>query len=116
LFKGYNFVVCSPRLTGGDGAGQRAGWAYSVRYGISPFQDTLLPILGQEFGWYEEEGLDVEFVIGWTEVQEARGREVNVAVNNETSVITHENFNRLLVRLQHFHRRGCTDGASRVRR
>ena len=35
----------------------------SVRYGVSPFQDTLLPVLGQEFGWYAEEGLDVEFVI-----------------------------------------------------
>lgn len=67
-----------------------------VRYGISPFQDTLLPILGQEMGWYEEEGLDVEFVIlGWTEVQEALAAgEVDVAINNETSVIaTHENFN-----------------------
>lgn len=67
-----------------------------VRYGISPFQDTLLPILGEQLGWYDEEGLDVEFVIlGWTEVQEALAAgEVDVAINNETSVIaTHENFN-----------------------
>jgi len=66
-----------------------------VRYGVSPFQDTLLPILGGEMGWYEEEGLDVEFVIlGWTEVQEALAAgAVDVAINNETSVIaTHENF------------------------
>ena len=61
----------------------------SVRYGVSPFQDTLLPILGQEFGWYAEEGLDVEFVIlGWTEVQEALAAgEVDVAINNISSVI-----------------------------
>jgi ABC-type nitrate/sulfonate/bicarbonate transport system substrate-binding protein len=26
-----------------------------VRYGVSPFQDTLLPALGKEMGWYEEE-------------------------------------------------------------
>lgn len=63
--------------------------AVSVRYGVSPFQDTLLPILGQEFGWYAEEGLDVEFVIlGWTEVQEALAAgEVDVAINNISSVI-----------------------------
>ncbi|MCY4008834.1 MAG: ABC transporter substrate-binding protein [Anaerolineaceae bacterium] len=61
----------------------------SVRYGVSPFQDTLLPILGQEFGWYAEEGLDVEFVIlGWQAVQEALAAgEVDVAINNITSVI-----------------------------
>ena len=61
----------------------------SVRYGVSPFQDTLLPVLGQEFDWYAEEGLDVEFVIlGWTEVQEALAAgEVDVAINNISSVI-----------------------------
>ena len=66
-----------------------------VRFGVSPFQDTLLPILGQEFGWYEEEGLDVEFVVlGWTEVQEALAAgEVDVAINNISSVIaTHDQF------------------------
>ncbi|MDP9365033.1 MAG: ABC transporter substrate-binding protein [Chloroflexota bacterium] len=66
-----------------------------VRFGVSPFQDTLLPIVGEEMGWYEEEGLDVEFVIlGWTEVQEALAAgEVDVAINNITSVIaTHERF------------------------
>jgi NitT/TauT family transport system substrate-binding protein len=64
-----------------------------VRYGVSPFQDTLLPIVGQEMGWYEEEGLDVEFVVlGWTEVQEALAAgEVDVAINNISSVIaTHQ--------------------------
>jgi NitT/TauT family transport system substrate-binding protein len=60
-----------------------------VRYGVSPFQDTLLPALGKEMGWYEEEGLDVEFVVlGWTEVQEALAAgEVDVAINNISSVI-----------------------------
>ncbi|MCD6031029.1 MAG: aliphatic sulfonates family transporter, periplasmic ligand-binding protein [Thermomicrobiales bacterium] len=64
-----------------------------VRYAVSPFQDTLLPIIGQEMGWYEEEGLDVEFVIlGWTEVQEALAAgQADVAINNISSVIaTHE--------------------------
>jgi NitT/TauT family transport system substrate-binding protein len=64
-----------------------------VRFGISPFQDTLVPIVGREKGWYREQGLDVEFVIlGWTEVMEAlsAGR-IDVAINNESSVVaTHE--------------------------
>lgn len=66
-----------------------------VRYAVSPFQDTLLPIVGKEKGWYEEEGLDVEFIIlGWTEVQEALAAgEADVAINNISSVIaTHERF------------------------
>lgn len=64
-----------------------------VRYGVSPFQDTYLPALGKDMGWYEEEGLDVEFkILGWTEVQEALAAgEVDVAINNISSVVsTHE--------------------------
>lgn len=66
-----------------------------VRYGVSPFQDTLLPIIGEKMGWYEEEGLDVEFsILGWAEVQEALAAGVvDVAVNNISSVIaTHQRF------------------------
>lgn len=61
-----------------------------IVYGISPFQDTYLPALGKDMGWYEEEGLDVEFkILGWTEVQEALAAgEVDVAVNNISSVIS----------------------------
>jgi ABC-type nitrate/sulfonate/bicarbonate transport system substrate-binding protein len=64
-----------------------------VRYGVSPFQDTLLPVVGQEKGWYKAEGLDVQFTtLGWTEVQEAlAGGSVDVAINNISSVVaTHE--------------------------
>lgn len=71
------------------------GELVKVRYGVSPFQDTYLPALGKEFGWYEEEGLDVEFeILGWTEVQEALAAgEIDVAINNISSVVaTHENW------------------------
>jgi ABC-type nitrate/sulfonate/bicarbonate transport system substrate-binding protein len=64
-----------------------------VRVGVSPFQDTLLPIVGRQFGWYKQEGLDVDFkILGWTEVMEAlSANQVDVAVNNDTSVVaTHE--------------------------
>lgn len=65
-----------------------------VRLAVSPFQDTLLPIVGKELGWYEEAGLDVDIVIlGWTEVQEAiAAKSVDVGINNISSVIaTHHN-------------------------
>jgi NitT/TauT family transport system substrate-binding protein len=61
----------------------------SVRFGVSPFQDTLIPIVGQEKGWYKDVGLDVKFsVLGWTEVMEALSAgQIDVAINNETSVV-----------------------------
>ncbi len=64
-----------------------------VRFGVSPFQDTLVPIVGREKGWYQEEGLNVEFrVLGWTEVMEALSAgHIDVAINNISSVVaTHE--------------------------
>jgi ABC-type nitrate/sulfonate/bicarbonate transport system substrate-binding protein len=64
-----------------------------VTFAVSPFQDTLLPIVGKEKGWYREEGLDVEFkVLGWTEVMEALSAGgVDVAINNMSAVVsTHE--------------------------
>lgn len=66
-----------------------------VEYGVSPFQDTLLPIVGKVKGWYKEEGLSVEFrILGWTEVQEALvAGSIDVAINNISSIIaTHERF------------------------
>jgi ABC-type nitrate/sulfonate/bicarbonate transport system substrate-binding protein len=61
-----------------------------VRLGISPFQDTLLPIISAKKGWYEAEGLDVELkVLGWTEVQEALAAgSVDVAINNISAVVS----------------------------
>src|ERR1044071_7188909 len=61
-----------------------------VRYGISPFQDTLVPIVGREKGWYREEGLDVEFtVLDWNEVLDSiSSGKIDVAINNISSVIS----------------------------
>jgi NitT/TauT family transport system substrate-binding protein len=65
-----------------------------VSYGVSPFQDTLLPIIAKELNWYTEAGLDVDIrVLGWTEVQEAvASGAVDVGVNNISSVVaSHQN-------------------------
>lgn len=70
-----------------------------VRFGVSPFQDTLLPIVGKEHGWYAEEGLDVQFTqLGWTEVMEALSAgKIDVAINNESSVVATHNRNPNIV-------------------
>lgn len=73
-----------------------------VSYGVSPFQDTLVPIFGKEKGWYKEEGLDVEFkILGWTEVQEAlssaASNRIDLGINNISSIIATHNNNPELV-------------------
>lgn len=79
----------------------RTGQRQRVAVGISPFQDTLVPIYGQSKGWYKEAGLDVEFkILGWTEVQEAlssgASNRIDIGINNESSVIATYNRNSQL--------------------
>ena len=61
-----------------------------VTFGVSPFQDTLVPIVGREMGWYQQEDLDVQFkILGWTEVQEALASgQVDVAISNIAAVVS----------------------------
>jgi len=40
-----------------------------VRFGITPYQDTALPVVGLAKGWYAEEGVDVQVVpLTWGDV------------------------------------------------
>ena len=78
-----------------------------VVFGVSPFQDTLLPMLGKEKGWYDEEGIDVQFkILGWTEIQEALSSQSNdkidLGINNISSVIATHNKNPELIYLYGF--------------
>ena len=80
---------------------RRSGQNQRVSVGISPFQDTLLPLFGQSKGWYKEAGLDVDFkILGWTEIQEAlssgAGNRIDIGINNESSVIATYNRNTQL--------------------
>lgn len=70
-----------------------------VRFGVSPFQDTLLPIIGQNQNWYTAEGLDVEFkILGWSEVMEALSAgSVDLAINNISSIVATHSRNPELV-------------------
>lgn len=61
-----------------------------VRIGLSPFQDTLLPIIGKEKGWFEAEGLDVEFqTLSWNSIMNSvAANNIDVAVYNTTGVVS----------------------------
>ena len=79
----------------------------TIVFGVSPFQDTFLPILGKEKGWYKEEGLNVEFkILGWTEIQEAlssnASNRIDIGINNISSVIATYNNNPNLAYLYGF--------------
>jgi NitT/TauT family transport system substrate-binding protein len=102
-FSRRNFCLSLTALATADRMPVAYGQAPTkVRFGVSPFQDTLIPLLGQNKGWYKEEGLEVEFrILGWTEVQEALSSaasdRVDIAINNETAVVATNHRNRELV-------------------
>ena len=62
----------------------------SITLGISPFQDTMLPIIAEQKGWFEEAGLDVSLTtLGWDAVMPAvASGSVDVAINNTTGVVS----------------------------
>lgn len=73
-----------------------------IIFGVSPFPDTQMPILGKIKGWYAEEGLDVEFkILGWTEVQEAlssnASNKIDIGINNISAVVATHSKNPELV-------------------
>lgn len=73
-----------------------------VVFGVSPFQDTFLPMIGEKKNWYKEEGLDVEFkILGWTEVQEALSSQatnkIDVGINNCSAIVATHNNNPELI-------------------
>lgn len=64
-----------------------------VVVGVSPFQDTYIPIVGVEKGWFEEVGLDVELKsLAWNSVVPAIiSGDVDMALNNTTGVVSAAN-------------------------
>ncbi|PJJ65217.1 ABC transporter substrate-binding protein [Compostimonas suwonensis] len=79
-------------LTGcstGGASGENSDGLTTLTVGISPFQDTYLPIIGEEKGWFEEAGLDVELKsLAWNSVMPAViSGDVDLAINNTTGVV-----------------------------
>jgi ABC-type nitrate/sulfonate/bicarbonate transport system substrate-binding protein len=68
---------------GGDAGGK-------ITLGISPFQDTLLPLVAERKGFFRDEGLDVELKsLGWDAIMPAvASGSIDAAINNTTGVIS----------------------------
>jgi NitT/TauT family transport system substrate-binding protein len=62
----------------------------TIRLGISPFQDTLLPLIAETKGWFKDAGLDVQLTtLGWDAIVPAvASGQVDVAINNTTGVVS----------------------------
>ena len=75
---------------GGDTLEEGDDGLTKISIGISPFQDTYLPIIGEEKGWFEEAGLDVELKsLAWNGITPALiSGDVDMAVNNTTGVVS----------------------------
>lgn len=78
---------CSDDSSGPDSDGSGLT---TLTIGISPFQDTYLPIIGEEKGWFEEAGLDVRLrSLAWNGLMPAViSGDVDLAVNNTTGVVS----------------------------
>lgn len=78
-----------PSASGSTVSASPTAAAVTIRLGISPFQDTMLPIVGEQKGWFKEANLNVELTsLGWDAVMTtvASGG-VDVAINNTTGVV-----------------------------
>lgn len=75
---------------GGDTLEEGSDGLTKITVGISPFQDTYLPIIGEEQGWFEEAGLEVELKsLAWNGITPALiSGDVDMAVNNTTGVVS----------------------------
>lgn len=70
----------------------------TIKYGISPYQDTAIPVLAQSLGLFEREDLDVELVnIAWNDIVPAlasAGETVDVAIGAMNELVPRaENIN-----------------------
>ena len=70
----------------------------TIRYGISPYQDTAIPVLSQSLGLFEEAGLHVELVnVAWDDIIPALAsarNTVDVAIGSMNTLIPQaENLN-----------------------
>ncbi|WKU03354.1 ABC transporter substrate-binding protein [Micromonospora sp. HUAS LYJ1] len=71
-------------------SGKAADGTTTIRLGISPFQDTMLPIIAEEKGWFKAEGLNVELKsLAWDAIMPAvASNGIDAAINNTTGVVS----------------------------
>lgn len=62
-------LSCKPFNSDSNNSPPKPEASTTIRYGISPYQDTALPIAAQEMGLYKKNGLDVEFIsVAWEDI------------------------------------------------
>ncbi len=61
----------------------------SVRYGITPYQDSALPVVADRLGWYKESGIDFQLIpLAWGDVITALSSgAIDVAIYNFNSFL-----------------------------
>ncbi|MCC7055105.1 MAG: ABC transporter substrate-binding protein [Gemmatimonadaceae bacterium] len=69
---------------------RRSSSPVEIRYGITPFQDSALPVVPAALGWYKESGLNVRLVdLGWEDVPLALASgSIDVALYNFDSFMS----------------------------
>ena len=75
--------------TCGNGQEEADGALVSVRYGITPYQDSALPVVADRLGWYEAAGIDFKLVpLAWGDVMTALSSgAIDVAIYNLNSFL-----------------------------
>jgi ABC-type nitrate/sulfonate/bicarbonate transport system substrate-binding protein len=73
-----------------SGAASAGGGDGKITLGVSPFQDTLLPLVAERKGFFKDAGIDVQLkTLGWEAIMPAvASGSVDVAINNTTGVIS----------------------------
>src|SRR3954452_5494893 len=78
-------IVCLALLPSGKAAEAQR----TIRYGITPYQDSGLPVVPAMKGWYKDEGLNIELVpLAWGDVIAALSSgSIDVAIYNFNSFL-----------------------------
>lgn len=76
-------TACNPAVSNSDSDD-------TITLGISPFQDTMLPLIGVKKGWFADKGVKVKLKrLAWNSIMPAvASGSVDVAVNNTTGVVS----------------------------
>jgi len=85
-------AVAAVALSACSGSGQADNGSSpaTIRLGISPFQDTMLPLVAEQKGWFKAEGISVELKsLAWDAIMPAvASGSVDAAINNTTGVVS----------------------------
>ncbi|GAB3440450.1 hypothetical protein GCM10027517_14910 [Phycicoccus ginsengisoli] len=83
----FTLAACADSGTGSDQS------LPTIKLGISPFQDTMLPIVAEQKGWFKGEGINVELKsLAWDAIMPAvASGGVDAAINNTTGVVSAAN-------------------------